>query len=225
MDDVKPQTDVAPQATEVEAETTSQPEAPAEKKTAEVAGGSQASAPPPVRTVPYQALDKERTLRKEAQRKLAELQAQAQPQYQNPAEQQGDDWEKVITHPFVQNLMMQQAKRELTDYARELLDQYPQIPDPVKKAILKNPRGYVQETTTDVENAKLDLAEYVETLVESEVAPAAPAKAFPVAATNATGTQTAARPADVARILAKPVEDWTKEEEQIVAEYQQSAKK
>lgn len=218
MDDVKPTTDVAPQATGAEAETASQPTPTVENKTAEAAGGSQAPAPQQDRTVPYQALSQERQLRKELQRQLAELKAQAQPQYQNPAEG-GDDWEKIISHPYVQNLMLQQAKRELTDYAREVLDEFPQIPDAVKKAILKNPRGYVQESTTDIENAKLDLREYVESLSEAgNVAPTA--KTFPVAATNTTGTQTAVRPAEVQKILNKPMDEWTKEEEQIVAEFQ-----
>lgn len=224
--------DTAPKAVDVEAETTS-PAAKAvqEKQTADEAGGGEkAPAVQPLtqaeKMVPFAALAAERKRRQELQRKNAEYEAARQ--YQTKQTGEGDDWNKILSHPYVQNMMLQQAKRDLSDFAKTVLDQYPQIPDPVRKAILKNPRGYVQETTQDIENAKLDLQEYVEALVDELgiTEPAPPQKqAFQVAATNPSEVESKVTPKEVIKILEKPIDTWTDDEANTVAEYKSSLPK
>jgi hypothetical protein len=217
MDDDKP-TGVAPQATSGEIETPSSV-TPDNQTTPQ----DRAEGPVTEKQVSYNALREERTKRQELQRELAQLKSRGQPQYQPEGD---DDFNRVMSHPFVQNLMLSQAKRELIDYARDTMDQFPSIPDSVKKAILKNPRGFVQEETVDIENAKLDLLEYIEGLAEmSPDQQRAVAKSFPVTATNATGAESAGSPAEIQKILNKPIDEWTKDEEALVDQYQKNAPK
>jgi len=121
--------------------------------------------------------------------------------------------------PFVQELILKDAKRELTDYTRDELDKFPAIPAVVKKAILSNVRGWVNEDTSDVETAKLDILERIEAIAaEIEVPPAK--KGFPVATTNLPSTESSkANPNEVQKILDKPIDEWTKEEEATVDEF------
>jgi hypothetical protein len=221
----------APQAVDVETVTTP-PTAPAveEKQTAEVDNGPKepVSQPqtPAERMIPYSALKEERQKRQEYQRKIAEYEAQKQ--YQNQPQGDDDDFNKILSHPWVQNLMLQQAKRDLTDHAKVLLDQYPQIPEPIRKAIILNPRGYVNESTKDIDNAKLDLQEYIEKLVEDLgiINPTPPtSKSFPVAATNPSTTESKMTPGEIIKILDKPMDSWTEEDEKTVADYRKTLPK
>jgi hypothetical protein len=122
---------------------------------------------------------------------------------------------------------LKDAKRELTDYTRDLMDKYPTVPEAVKKAILRNPRGYVNESTQDVETAKLDILEYVEGLAAEFEANQAPVqKGFPVAATNMPATEAATTGInEVSKILDKPVEDVTEDEHKALEEYRKRLKK
>lgn len=177
------------------------------------------------RMVPLTVVQKERKQRQELQRKVAELENKQKMSGYDPA-----DMETIMATPFVQELLVKQAKQELTDYARELLDtNYPNIHPIVKKAILKNARGFVNEATTDVETAKLDLQSYVEEIAEdpdSQVKPEQPApKQFKVAQTNVSQTSTpGVRPADIQKILNKPIDEWTEDETAKVELYAQSNK-
>jgi hypothetical protein len=169
---------------------------------------------PIVRQVPLSELLDERKKRQELARELAEAKVGNQV-LPNP---------DVMQDPFVQELILKDAKRELIDHTRDLLDKYPTIPEAVKKAILRNPRGYVNETTTDLETAKLDIAEYVETIA-AETQPPAVQKGFPVAATNLPSTESSkANPNEVQKILDKPIDEWTKEEEATVGEFSKKSK-
>ena len=177
------------------------------------------------KTVPYQALSAERQRRKELQRKLAALQGQ-----QGLKDYDPNDLEAVMAHPYVQELIIKQAKQELTDYTRGVLDSdYPNFPAVIRKAILANVRGFVNETTTDIESAKIDILDYIEKTAEETEAgqpiPAPETKSFPVAATNTGETETAARPAEIAKILDKPVDSWSDEEVKLVADYSKNSKK
>lgn len=218
MEDVNQPMDAAPEAAEVVETPASEPQAPAKETPEVVADKAPAQ---PERTVPYSAMREERMRRQELQRKLAEIEARSK-QFQP---QEGDlTFEQVYAHPFVQDLLVKGAERDLKDFTREMLDQYPQIPEGVKKAILKNPRGFVQSTTTDVENAKLDIQEYVEGLLDGTVAPPV-GKAVQVAPTNPPVTQTSVRPAEIEKILQKPVEEMSDEEIKLVDEYKKSQPK
>jgi len=214
MTDVKPQaepTDVAP----VEPETTV-PESPQENKTTEVSPEPEV---PVERTVPYKRFAEVNKGYKETQRKLAEFEQKSKlDQYTE------DDMGKVMNHPFVQELLIKQAKYELTEFAKEQLDSHPEVPEAVKKAILANVRGFVKETTTDVESAKIDIQEYIDSLVDTTQAKQQP-KSFPVASTKAQETASGARPLDIQNILDKPVDEWTDEEGKIVDQYKKTLPK
>ena len=211
MDDVKDQntTEVQPQAEET-AEQSSQPA----EQTTETPESSVDQTQE--RTVPLQALKEERARRQELQRKLAEKESSQAMSQLDP-----DDYDAWVSNPMSQELIIKVAKQELTDYAREALDQYPTLHPQVKKAILKNARGFVNETTTDVETAKVDLQEYIESIAEEASAQPEPSKAFKVANTNVqTDSDKGANSAQIDSILSKPVNEWTDDDEATVAEYQ-----
>lgn len=211
MDDVKDQntTEVQPQAEET-ADQTSQPD----EQTTETPETSVDQTQE--RTVPLQALKEERARRQELQRKLAEKESSQAMSQLDP-----DDYEAWVSNPMSQELIIKVAKQELTDYAREALDNYPTLHPQVKKAILKNARGFVNETTTDVETAKVDLQEYIESIAEEASAQPEPSKAFKVANTNVqTDSGKGANTGQIDAILNKPVNEWTDDDEATVAEYQ-----
>lgn len=172
------------------------------------------------RTVPISVLQEERRRRQEAQRKVAELTGNQKLSQYDPT-----DTETVMQHPIVQDLLIKQAKTELTDYARDLLENHKDLPEVIKKAILKNARGFVKETTTDIETAKLDLQDYVEDLVqglkaESTTTPPAAPKTINVASTNVSKTEVpGVKPVQVQKILNKPLDEWTEEEAAIVDKF------
>lgn len=176
------------------------------------------------RTVPLSVVQEERKKRQELQRELAELRS-AEQFNQYPQE----DLENILQHPMVQEMILKEAKRELTDYARETLEQYPGLHPQVKNAIVKNARGFVNENTTDIETAKIDLQEYIESLaqeVEQEPMQPAPAKGHQMAVTNVPATnQVAGNPADVQAILNKSVDSWTDEETSLVEAYSRKTQK
>jgi hypothetical protein len=166
----------------------------------------------PERTVPYGRFSEVNKSWKEAQRELAEYKREKQLSQFDP-----NDMNAVLSHPVVQEALIKAAKYELTDYTRNVLEQYPTLNPQVKKAILANVRGFVKEGTTDVESAKLDIQEYIESILEGE-APAAK-KNFPVVATNTPSVVQPVKPAEVEKILAKSVDSWTDQEMKIVEDY------
>lgn len=211
LEDVKENVSEAPAATGEE--TSGQEAQPAEQTTVEPE--APASQEAQERMVPISVVQKERKQRQDLQRKLAEYESQSQLDQYDPT-----DTEAILAHPFVQELLIKQGKQELTDYAREVLEEYGDLHPQVKKAILRNARGFVNETTTDVESAKIDLLEYIESIAEEAAAqPQAQPKTFPIASTNATADHSGVRPAEIAKIIAKPVDSWTDAEEEAVKAY------
>lgn len=198
-------TTVAPQTTEtnpVEAkvEATSNVETPKPDTTAE-------------RTIPYGRFQEVNSKYKDALRKIATLEGQSKaPQY--------EDLDSVRNHPYVQELELKQAEGELKRGAEDILQRYPNIHSSVKRAILQNPRGYVQRTTTDVPNALLDIEEYIQSIADEEVAPTPQPKQFPVAGTNTPqAPKGTSLPLEINKILKKPVDEWTEEEAQKLEAY------
>lgn len=220
MDDVNPTADAAsvadatPAAT-VETDTT-QPQSQEVNKTA---GGQPEAQKPIERTIPYSRFSEVNKGYKELQRKLAEYEQKSKlSQYSE------DDMGQVMNHPFVQDLLVKQATYELKEFVKDALDGQPEIPENVKKAILSNPRGFVKETTTDVESAKIDIQEYIDSLVE-QLSAQLPPKKFPVAATKVQETSSTANPVEVQQILEKPVDEWTEDEAKLVTQYKKSMPK
>lgn len=215
MEDVKTQAQPAA-AAPVEPETTA-PESPQGEQTTEVP--NPVTQAPPERTIPYSRFAEVNKGYKDLQRKLAEYEQKSKlSQYTE------DDMGAVMNHPFVQELLVKQAKYELTDFAKEQLNEHPEVPEQVKKAILANVRGFVKETTTDVESAKIDIQEYIDSLVESTQTQQLP-KTFPVASTKAQETASGAKPLDIQNILDKPVDEWTDDEAKTVKQYQKTMPK
>lgn len=129
------------------------------------------------------------------------------------------DLEQVMSHPFVQDLLLKQAEGELKDGVKEILTQYPQIPKSVANAIIRNPRGYVKTGTTDVQNALLDIADYLEEIAPEFESNSAPRpKTVPIAGNNAVDKETN-KDVDMQKILDTPPEEWTPEQEKAVSDY------
>lgn len=169
------------------------------------------------------ALHESREREKTARREAAELKSKTAQSKYNP-----DDYQQWQAHPYSQELLVKVAKQELTDYARETLrdERYSAIPSVVKKAIEKNVRGFVNETTTDVDTAKVDLLDYIEGILEEQIAtdaaskPVAPAaQAFPIAAPNAAASEPTGTPKQIAEIMKKSVEELTDADDKILSDY------
>lgn len=172
------------------------------------------------KTVPYSRFSEVNKKFKETQRRLAEVEGSQRLSQYDP-----NDTEAVLQHPLVQEMMIKQAKTELTDYARETLDNYPGLHPAVKKAILSNARGFVNENTTDVETAKLDLQDYIESIAEEAQAQPTTPKNIPVASTNISKSDTPGiKPADVQNILDKPIDTWTDEEAETIETYRKNTR-
>ncbi len=215
MDDVKPiaQAPVATGETETPQVEPQQPEQTAVVPEVPVAQT------PPERTVPYSRFSEVNKSWKEAQRKLAEVEREKQLSGLDP-----NDANAIFSHPIVQELLIKQAKSELTDFTRGILDNYPTLDSRIKKAVLANVRGFVKEGTTDIESAKLDIQEYIESVLEEESQKPGQ-KNFPVASTNAPSVLQPVKPAEVEKILAKPVTEWSDEETKIVEDYSKTLPK
>jgi len=141
---------------------------------------------------------------------------------------QGDD---VYNHPAYQELALKNAEYELREGAKDILDQYPQIPQYVRKAILKNPRGYVNQGTADVSNALLDIQDYVDEIAldfegtgATGEAPQKP-KNVPIVGNNQQLGNQDKLELEIAEIQKIPLEEWTPEQEKRVNEFLAKNKK
>ncbi len=175
----------------------------------------------PGQTVPYSRFKQINEAYKKSRRELAQLRGQSYlDQHGQPTggQPQGKGTtEEIRNHPYVQGLEMKQAEADLRRGAEEMLQNYPQLPKHVKKAIIKNPRGFVQPATEDIQNGLIDIEDYVQDLVatiEGESGqPVTPKKQVPVAGTNTpAATQGGTTPADIQKILDKPPTEYTKED-------------
>lgn len=211
MSDVNDQVEANDVAT-VEPETT-QPEPQQVNETTEPVA-------PVEKTIPYSRFAEVNKTMREAQRKLAEYESKSKLSQYDP-----NDTEALMAHPFVQELLIKQAKGELTTYAREKLDANPQIPESVKKAILANVRGFVKETTTDVDSAKIDIDEYIESIIDDSTPTQPQPKVIPVASTQQKESASGATPMDVQAVLDTPVDEWTDEQAKIVDQYKRTQPK
>ncbi len=170
------------------------------------------------------ALKAERDQRREMQREIAKFKAEGQVAKQSAINP--DNTEQLYADPRFQELLIKVAKQELTDYTREILtdEKYVGIPEVVKKAILKNVRGFVNETTTDPETAKVDILDYIEGLLE-ETAQTPPKTGFPIAATNQGQVQAGTTPDEIAEIASKSMDQITDEEATVLENYLRSQSK
>jgi len=221
MQDVK-QTATAPATTGTggETETPSQSDTQQTEQTTVGSEGTQTgvdvkTAQQIEKTIPYSRFREQNQRLREAERRLAEQESRSKLSKYNP-----NDVESIMAHPIVQELMLKDAKRELTDYTRGLLDQpqYATVHPSVKKAILANVRGWVKESTTDVETAKIDISEAIDGLIEEATGQP---QTFPVSQTNTGIASPGTKPAEVARIINQPVDEITDDEAKSLKNYRQ----
>lgn len=134
------------------------------------------------------------------------------------------DDDEVLSHPGVQDLLLKNATYELREGVKDILENYPQVPKPLVKAILGNPRGWVNDGTRDVQSALLDIEEnLVRYLDEEPTAPAGPVPKVPkVMNNNSLQNNQAEIDTQVQRILGIPPEEWTTDDDKIMAEYTKS---
>lgn len=170
------------------------------------------------------ALSIEREARKKAQRSTADFRGS-----RNLEGYDAQDLEQVMQHPFVQDLLLKQAENELRVGAQDILEQYPQVPKSIASAIIKNPRGYVQPGTTDVQNALLDIQDYLEGIAGEFETPAdgqnPQPKTVPIMGNNQQLGSQDSLEVQIQEIMKIPPEAWTKEQEKAVDEYLKKNKK
>ena len=212
MDDVNPNAEAI--TAPVEQETTA-PETQQEEKT-EVVVPEKPSVPAE-RTIPYSRFQEVNKGYNDLKRRLAEIESRTK-----LGQVSEEDQAAIMSHPFVQELLVKQAKYELNEFTKGMLDEHPEIPEAVKKAMLANVRGFVKETTTDVESAKVDIQEYIDSYADSLGEEKPQPKTIQVASTQTKESASTARPMDIQRILDKPIDEWTDDEAQTVDKYKKS---
>lgn len=177
---------------------------------------------PAEQTVPYSRFKKAIERRRRAEKELAKIRGH---QILNQASFDTDDLSKIRSHPYVQDLEMRDAKARLKAGAEKILADYPDFPERLKKAILRNPRGFVRETTQDVPNGLLDIEDYIQDTLDelgAEKPESDPTKQVPVAGTNTTVTDQGSNiNQKVQDIFSKPITEWTEKDEQILDEAQE----
>lgn len=233
MEDVTDQNENAVSETSA-VETTTQPSATGEQKTTGAGndGGTQVQ---PSRTgldsneelARYRAevenlkkaLKQERGVRKNLQRRGASSNAGTQGLA-------GESMDEIFSNPAVQDLLVKNAEYQMKEGLDEILSQYPQLPKAVVNAIKRNPRGYVRPETNDVQNALLDIQDYVEEIYPEFQNAATPTpKTVPVIGNNGSPGSSRNIDAEVANILAIPIEEWTPEQSKLVSEFNKRNKR
>jgi len=234
MEDVKAQAGVPSQTEVITGETATPSSVP--PQTDQTTVESKPTAVPikstvPDRSIPYPRFAEVNKKMREYQKELATLRGRSQLEAYDPAET-----ERVMQHPLVQKLLIDNAKSQVTDFAKGYLEQFPSFPSVVKKAILKNVRGFINEETTDPETAKEDVRQYIDDVWAEQEASQAPANlpgqvtpatvpvVSPTNIGNAPGSE-AVKPKDIQEILGKPLTEWTDEDTAKVESYSQTLKK
>lgn len=196
------------------------PESTAKAPAAEPQTPAQSVQEPQEPTVPRSALLAER---RKWQKRLREREGQSGQDRQVPQYNPDDP---NAQSQYVQSLESQVAESQLKDKARDLLKDYPELPKHIKQAILRNPLGFCKSGTKTVNAGVLDIQDYVEEIVEGleDVSGSQPTpKTVQVAGSNTPATsQPGATPADVQKILNKPVFEWTDAEVKLVSDYKAS---
>ncbi len=135
----------------------------------------------------------------------------------------GDD---LLSNPEFVKIALENAVYQLKEGVKEIIDRYPQLPKAVAKAISRNPRGWVNDGTGDVPNALLDIEDNIIAYLEEEglQQPQPDLKPVRVAGNNNLNNTPNNVDVEISRIMAIPPEDWTKEDEAIVAAYNKKKK-
>ena len=166
---------------------------------------------------------------RQLERKLAEYETK-----QKTGQYAEGEYESVMSHPEVFKLYTENAEYKLKDHVGDVLKSYPDFPKDVAAAIRKNPRGWINSETRDIETAKIDIEEAIESYYQqwlegknAELSPAVPdtrlrGKSPKVAGTNATGAVKTAEEQDIEGLMEKSPLEWTPDEIKILEKYQKS---
>lgn len=127
---------------------------------------------------------------------------------------------------YVRHLEVQTAEYQLKDGVRKLFkEEYPDLDPRIKKAILNNPLGFLKTGTSKVEDGLLDIQDYVEELLldSTPATPTTPVTPIQVAGGNTpTDTQPGKTPKDIQEIMNKPITEWTKKDQEAMADFRKS---
>jgi len=185
----------------------------------------------PVATPPAQAED--RTVSSEEHENLKKALKQERDKFRKLRRGQSSRRSVQTTPPntqaaYIKQLETQVAITELKSGASKLLKNFPNIPESLKRAILRNPRGYIQTETRDVETGLLDIEDYIESemelLAEQDSSQTPPKKDVHVAGSNTPDANIGATPAEIQAIMDKPIRDWTPEDRKALKDYRESHK-
>jgi len=121
------------------------------------------------------------------QRKLNRYERQSQDSSGYPEYASAED--------FTQDIMVKNAEYEIKEGLTDIFKEYNNIPEYIKTAIQKNPRGFVKQGTVYVSDAMDDIRDYLDEISQSlgetpGSTPTSQPKRFPVAPTNANGEST-----------------------------------
>jgi hypothetical protein len=144
---------------------------------------------------------------------------------QQPAGQ-GEVDETLYNNPEFQKAYLENATYKLKEGVKSVLDQYPNLPKAVANAITRNPRGFVNDGTTSIEQGLWDIEDYINEVLAAEQAgqPVPQPKPVQVAATNAGGGSEVDEDAELQAIADIPPEEWTKEQEAQVNKFMKAKK-
>ena len=122
------------------------------------------------------------------ERKLARFERQMQ-------ESRGGLDEYANGEEWVNDLLLKQAEYEMKEGLEGVFSEYPNLPENVKKAVQRNPRGFVQPGTVYVTDAIDDIRDYLDEISQSmgdaqASTPTGQPKRFPIAPTNSSSTGT-----------------------------------
>lgn len=126
------------------------------------------------------------------ERKLARYERQPQGNADDLSRNFGGDEGALAewaSNPLTQDLLLKAAEAELKEGVTALLNSYAEVPKPIKDAILRNPRGFVNPGTIFVDDALLDIEDYLAEQSQGNSGATTPEqpKEFPIAGTNAGG--------------------------------------
>lgn len=127
--------------------------------------------------------------------------------------------EDVMNHPVFQEMLVKQAESELKQGVTEMLTRYPNLPKNVAQALIRNPRGFVQPTTADVQNALVDIEEYIEDIY-GEFTPQTPSPTPPsIKVMGGNQLNQSGSDVEIQALLKKPPESLTDAEMKILTDY------
>lgn len=182
---------------------------------------------PPEGYVPQMQYNRTQEALRKTRQKLARMR-QAQTPQNAGGQGQGGQPGGQGNEEYVRNLELKVATNDLRSGARKILKNYPHVPKSVRTAILRNPRGFVNPETEDVETGLIDIEDYVASIAQqfggsetdvtpgqqpgSQQVPSQKKQVNVVGTNNQAAPEGGTTPAEIAEIMARPADTWSKED-------------